>query len=203
MRKSATLNVNNVQDIKCRNDIVIVSPIKEEEIGGLIIPQNAQEQGQKGTVMNVGPGTEDVRMQVKLEDRILYVRYAGSEVSIEGEKYIIMRQEDILGVYTGETPIDIKPLDNRILIEWEFGRDEYIGTTILRSEGASKERYYTGVVMAIGPDAKEIEVGQRIFFNQFCGPERIDYNGKRYAMIYDDHAYCVLPLRKDITVLSH
>lgn len=205
IKKSRELTtVNNVNDIVCRNDVVIVKPIREEETNGILIPASMQEVGQKGIVCRVGPGIDDNKVEVEEGDKILYVKFAGSEISIEGEKFIVMKQEDILGYYNGDREIDIVPLENRVLLEWEFGRDEYIGTKILRSEGASKERYYTGNVIAVGPLVNEdIQPEKRVFFNQFCGPERIDFEGKRYAFIYDFDAYCILPLRKDITVLSH
>lgn len=204
VRKSYTVEgVDAVSDIKCRDEVVIVQPIEEKERGGIIIPSQAAEKGQQGIVRRVGPGTKDIEMQVIAGDRVLHVKWAGSEVKVDGEKFLIMKQEDILGVYNGEREIDLAPIESRILIEWEQGREEYIGTKILRAEGSAKDRYYTGVVMAVGPEVEEVKVGERIFFNQFCGPERIDFDGKRYAMIYERDAYCVLPLRKDIVVLSH
>lgn len=204
VRKTYNMELaKNVQDIQCRDEVLIVRPILDEEIGGIIIPVSAQEKGQKGWVCKVGPGSKDVNMEVVEGDKVYHVKWAGSEVSIEGEKFLIMKQEDILGRYFGDRPIDITPLEDRIFIEWEFGQEEFKGTNILRPEGSSKERYYTGVVQSIGPKVEEIKVGERIFFNQFCGPERIEFENKRYAMIYEKDAYCVVPLRKNLMVLSH
>ena len=86
-------------------DRVIVKPIeKSEEIrGGLIIPDTAKEKPQEGEIIAAGKGKigEDgklIPMDVKAGDKILYGKYSGTEVKIEGQEYLIMHQEDILGI---------------------------------------------------------------------------------------------------------
>ena len=82
------------------HDRVIVKPAPAEEktAGGIIIPDNAKEKPQRGTVIAAGPGKKDEPMTVKNGDTILYGKYAGTEVSFEGEDYLIMRESDILAV---------------------------------------------------------------------------------------------------------
>jgi len=82
------------------HDRVIVKPAAAEEktAGGIIIPDTAKEKPQRGTVMAAGPGKKDEPMTVKTGDNILYGKYAGTEVSLEGEDYLIMRESDILAV---------------------------------------------------------------------------------------------------------
>jgi chaperonin GroES len=82
------------------HDRVIVKPAPAEEktAGGIIIPDNAKEKPQRGTVVAAGPGKKDEPMTVKSGDTILYGKYAGTEVSHEGEDYLIMRESDILAV---------------------------------------------------------------------------------------------------------
>jgi chaperonin GroES len=82
------------------HDRVIVKPAAAEEktAGGIIIPDTAKEKPQRGTVMAAGPGKKDEPMTVKTGDTILYGKYAGTEVSFEGEDYLIMRESDILAV---------------------------------------------------------------------------------------------------------
>ncbi len=82
------------------HDRVIVKPAAAEEktAGGIIIPDTAKEKPQRGTVMAAGPGKKDEPMTVKTGDTILYGKYAGTEVSLEGEDYLIMRESDILAV---------------------------------------------------------------------------------------------------------
>lgn len=87
-------------NIKPLADRVLISPTPAEEVtaAGIIIPDSAKEKPLKGTVIAVGPGTKDETMTVKAGDEVLFGKYAGTEVELEGTKYLIMRQSDILGV---------------------------------------------------------------------------------------------------------
>ncbi len=82
------------------DDRVVVKPAAAEEktASGIIIPDSAKEKPQKGEVVAVGPGTKEVEMQVKVGDTVLYGKYAGTELSIAGEDYMIMRQSDLLAI---------------------------------------------------------------------------------------------------------
>jgi len=91
--------------IRPLQDRVIVKRIQEEDKtkGGIIIPDTAKEKPQEGKVVAVGKGkaNEDgkvVPLDVKVNDRILFGKYSGSEITIDGEEHLIMREEDILGV---------------------------------------------------------------------------------------------------------
>ena len=81
-------------------DRVVIKPAPAEEktVGGIIIPDTAKEKPLKGTVLAVGNGTKDEEMTLKAGDRVLYGKYAGTEVELDGEKYMIMRQSDVLAV---------------------------------------------------------------------------------------------------------
>ncbi len=86
--------------IKPLADRVVVEP-KEAETktaSGLYIPDTAKEKPQQGTVIAVGPGTKDIAMEVKVGDVVLYGKYAGTEVTYDEKKYLIMKQSDILAI---------------------------------------------------------------------------------------------------------
>ncbi len=87
-------------NVKPLADRVIISPIAAEEVtvSGIIIPDSAKEKPLKGTVLAVGPGTKDEAMELKVNDIVLYGKYAGTEVEIEGEKVLIMRQNEVLAI---------------------------------------------------------------------------------------------------------
>ena len=74
------------------------APAEEKTIGGIIIPDTAKEKPLKGEVVAVGNGTKDEEMLVKVGDTILYGKYAGTELELDGNKYLIMRQSDILAI---------------------------------------------------------------------------------------------------------
>ncbi len=86
-------------NIKPLADRVLVLPAAaEEKVGGIIIPDTAKEKPLQGVVVAVGNGTKDEEMILKEGDTVLYGKYAGTELELEGEKYLIMRQNDVLAV---------------------------------------------------------------------------------------------------------
>ncbi|MEO0270761.1 MAG: co-chaperone GroES [candidate division WOR-3 bacterium] len=97
---------SNKFPIKPLSDRVVIKRIEEEEEkspGGIIIPDTAKEKPQKGEVMAVGPGRLDdngnrLPMEVKVGDKVLFSKYAGTEVKIQGDEYLIMREDDILAI---------------------------------------------------------------------------------------------------------
>ena len=81
------------------HDRVLIKVLDSEEktSGGIIIPDTAKEKPQKGTVVATGPGTKDDAITVQVGDTVLYGKYAGTELKLDGGDYIIMRESDILG----------------------------------------------------------------------------------------------------------
>ena len=94
--------------IKPLNDRILVLRVEEEEktSGGIIIPDTAKEKPLEGKVVAVGPGKTDdkgklIPMAVKKDDKVLFGKYAGSEIKLNGVEHLIMREDDILGVIEG------------------------------------------------------------------------------------------------------
>jgi chaperonin GroES len=87
-------------NVKPLADRVLIEPASAETktVGGIIIPDTAKEKPLKGTVVAVGNGTKDEDMVLKEGDVVLYGKYAGTELEIEGKKYLIMRQSDVVAV---------------------------------------------------------------------------------------------------------
>ena len=92
-------------NVKPLSDRIIIRPLEAEEktAGGIIIPDNAKEKPQKGEVVAVGEGKiadngQKIAMSLKKGDKVLYGKYSGTEVSIEGDEYLIMRESDVLAV---------------------------------------------------------------------------------------------------------
>jgi len=91
--------------VKPLHDQIIVKRMEEEQKtkGGIIIPDTAKEKPVEGIVVAVGPGRakkdgSKIPMEVKVKDRVLFARYAGTEVKIEGEEHLMMKEEDVLAV---------------------------------------------------------------------------------------------------------
>jgi chaperonin GroES len=87
-------------NVKPLADRVLVEPAAAEQktAGGIIIPDTAKEKPQKGTVVAIGNGKKDEPLTVKVGDQVLYGKYSGTELNIEGKDYLIMRESDILAV---------------------------------------------------------------------------------------------------------
>ena len=92
-------------NVKPLADRILVKPLEAEEKtkGGIIIPDNAKEKPQKGEVVAVGPGKisdngQKIAMELKKGDKVLYGKYSGTEVTIDGQEYLIVKESDVLAV---------------------------------------------------------------------------------------------------------
>ena len=92
-------------NVKPLGDRVLVHPLESDEVkkGGIIIPDTAKEKPQEGKIIAVGAGKRDdngkvIPLDVKKGDRVLFSKYGGTEIKIDGKDYLIMREDDILGV---------------------------------------------------------------------------------------------------------
>ena len=88
------MNINPLAD----RVLILPAPAEEKTIGGIIIPDTAKEKPLKGEVIAAGNGTKDEEMVLKAGDHVLYGKYAGTEIELDGTKYLIMRQSDVLAV---------------------------------------------------------------------------------------------------------
>lgn len=91
--------------LKPLGDRLVVKPLEGEEVtpGGIVLPETAKEKPQKGEVLAVGPGARDeegkrIKMDVSVNDKVLFAKYAGTEIKIDGEKLLILRESDILAI---------------------------------------------------------------------------------------------------------
>ncbi|RME89358.1 MAG: co-chaperone GroES [Anaerolineae bacterium] len=88
---------------------LVVEPIEQEEVtpGGIVLPETAKEKPQQGKVLAVGPGErnekgERIPMDVKVGDKIIYAKYSGTEVKLDGQKLLILRESDVLAIVEGK-----------------------------------------------------------------------------------------------------
>lgn len=92
--------MSDLKKIKPLADRVLIEPTEAEAktSGGIFIPDSAQEKPQKGKVIAIGPGTKDVKMEVKVGDLVLYGKYSGTEINVDNKDYLIMGQSDIIAI---------------------------------------------------------------------------------------------------------
>jgi chaperonin GroES len=91
--------------IKPLGDRLLVKPLEEEEVtaSGIVLPETAKEKPQKGEVLAIGPGSRDdegkhIAMEVSVKDTVLFAKYAGTEIKVEADKLLILRESDILAI---------------------------------------------------------------------------------------------------------
>ncbi|MBP3764675.1 MAG: co-chaperone GroES [Bacteroidaceae bacterium] len=87
----------NIQPLADRV-LITPAPAEEKTVGGIIIPDTAKEKPLQGTVVAVGEGKKDEPMILKAGDTVLYGKYAGTEIEYDGEKYLVMRQSDVVAI---------------------------------------------------------------------------------------------------------
>jgi chaperonin GroES len=94
--------------LKPLGDRVVVEPVEQEEVtaGGIVLPETAKEKPQQGKVLAAGPGARDdagkrIEMDVKVGDKVLYAKYAGTEFKVDGKKLLILRESDLLAIVEG------------------------------------------------------------------------------------------------------
>jgi len=92
-------------NLKPLGDRLIVKPLEQEEVtsGGIVLPETAKEKPQKGEVVAAGPGARDedgerIPMDVSVGDNVLFAKYAGTEIKLDGDKHLILRESDILAI---------------------------------------------------------------------------------------------------------
>ena len=91
-------------NLKPLADRLVVEPLEQEEVtpSGIVLPESAKEKPQQGTIIAAGPGrTEDgkqIAMEVKVGDRVLYAKYSGTEIKVDGKKLLILRESDVLAI---------------------------------------------------------------------------------------------------------
>jgi chaperonin GroES len=88
---------------------VVVEPLEQEEItaGGIVLPETAKEKPQQGMVLSVGPGDRDdegkrIAMDVKVGDKVLFAKYSGTEMKLDGKKLLVLRESDLLAIVVGK-----------------------------------------------------------------------------------------------------
>ena len=92
-------------NLKPLGNRLVVEPIEEEEMtaGGIVLPETAKEKPQKGKVISAGPGDRNekgdrIQMDVKAGDTVLFAKYAGTEIKVDGKKFLILRESDVLAI---------------------------------------------------------------------------------------------------------
>jgi chaperonin GroES len=103
------MEANMALTLKPLGNRVVVEPLEQEEItaGGIVLPETAKEKPQQGMVKSVGPGDRDeegkrIPMDVKVGDKVLFAKYSGTEMKLDGKKLLVLRESDLLAIVVGK-----------------------------------------------------------------------------------------------------
>ena len=171
------------------HDRVVVKRVAEEEKtkGGIIIPDTAKEKPKEGEVIAVGPGARDengklVPLDVKAGDRILFGKWSGTEVKIDGEELLIMKESDIMGILEVPPPRSARPPDRASQIQIDIQEGKTHGCQRRQVRGDARERMLRGV--DILADAVKVTLGPKgrnVVLDKSFGAPRITKDGVTVA----------------------
>lgn len=167
---------------------VKVDKTEEKTVGGILLPTSAGTKPTKGKVMAVGPGAkkgdETTPVAVRVGDMVSYSQFAGTEVTIDGEAHILLKEEDCIGTMGGDDVSTLKPLSDRVLIKCNKTEEETTGGLLLTGKG---EKPLTGDVVAMGPgkgeDSMDMSVGSAVLYSKYSGTEFESSDGDEYIVV--------------------
>ncbi|MCL7023291.1 hypothetical protein MKW94_028720 [Papaver nudicaule] len=194
--KAATVVAPKYTALKPLGDRVLVK-IKTAEAksaGGILLPSTAQTKPQGGEVVAVGEGKTvgktQVDVSVKTGAKIVYSKYAGTEVEFNGESHLILKEDDIVGILETEDVKDLKPMSDRVLIKVAEAEKETAGGLLLTE--ASKEKPSIGTVVAVGPGPLDEEgkrkpltvaPGNSVLYSKYAGSDFKGADGSDYIAL--------------------
>lgn len=185
---AATAVPTQFKTVKPVGDRVLVKVDKEEakSIGGVLLPAVARNKPTAGAVIALGEAST-----VKLSDKVIYSKYAGTELELAGEAHVLLKEEDVIGVLPSTDKVaELKPLSDRVLIKGAKAEDKTAGGVLLATESAEKPTF--GTVIAVGPgkqdeDSKElvapnVAVGATVMYSKYSGSE-FEEDGEQYIVV--------------------
>ena len=193
-------HVRTVDRIKMIGDWIFVKPDHEDQlVGGILIPDTAKPPSQKGTIEAIDPKSE----RFHKGQRVLFRRRSAlGFIEIENVKYVKLKTGLIIGTFKEDKISSVRATHRNVLLDWEQAPKEFVGTGLLRPE-SHRQAYYTGMVLSVGWDVEKVKVGDRVFFDQFCGVERFDEDMQRFGFVTEEDIYCSgVPTRVETGVLS-
>jgi chaperonin GroES len=171
----------------------VLVKVDEEEtrtVGGVLLPSAAQSKPTAGAVVAKGDAET-----VALGDRVVYSKYAGTEVEVAGKGHVLLKEEDVIGVLPGgsDDVSGLRPLGDRVLIKQAAAEDKTSGGVLLTAEAAEKPTF--GTVVAVGPGRKaegegadaapaapSVSVGATVMYSKYAGTE-FDEEDAKYIVV--------------------
>lgn len=183
--------------------LVKVETAEEKTSGGILLPSAAQAKPQTGVIVAVGDGRKagDKKVPVSIETgaRIVYSKYAGTEVEFNGESHLLLKEDDAIGLLATDKIEDMKPLNDRVLLK-VLEADNKTSGGVLLTESA-KEKPVIGTVVAVGPGsvgedgerkALEIAADNTVLYSKFAGNDFKGSDGTQFVLLRANDIMAVL-----------
>eukprot|EP00897_Mesotaenium_endlicherianum_P010252 jgi/Mesen1/9255/ME000006S09252 len=174
--------------------LVKIVTVEEKSQGGILLPTTAQAKPQGGKVIAVGSGRsmgeKKVPVAIESGSNIVYSKYAGTEVELNGESHLLMKEDDVIGILDSDDIKDLKPLNDRVLIKVTAAENKTAGGVLLTE--SAKEKPVFGTVAAVGPGALgedgsrkglEITPGSTVLYSKFAGSEFKSKDGELFVVL--------------------
>ncbi|CAI5514528.1 unnamed protein product [Closterium sp. Naga37s-1] len=183
--------------------LVRLEQAEERTAGGLLLPSSSQSKPQGGKVVAVGDGRTigDKTVPVGLEAgaRVVYSKYAGTEVDYEGAPHVLLREDDVVGTLDSDDVGQLKPLADRVLIKVQEAEQVTAGGVLLTE--SAKEKPVIGTVVAVGPGAVkedgsrrgvEVPVGSTVLYSKYAASEFKAKDGSPHVVLREADVMAVL-----------
>jgi len=169
--------------------IVLVKAVEPESrtVGGILLPVAAQKKSNQGEIVTAG-----AVKAVKAGDKVIYSKYAGTEIEVQGAGHVLLKEDDVIGLLSGSDVSKLQPLQDRVLIEVMEAEEKTAGGLLL-TEG-SREKPNVGKVVAVGPGREDDEgnsvkptvtVGSSVLYQKYSGTELTGLDDKEYIVVRD------------------
>uniref|UniRef100_A0A7N1A8H7 20 kDa chaperonin, chloroplastic n=1 Tax=Kalanchoe fedtschenkoi TaxID=63787 RepID=A0A7N1A8H7_KALFE len=194
--KAATVVAPKYTTLKPLGDRVLVkiNTAEEKTTGGILLPTTAQTKPQGGEVVAVGEGRTIGKNKVEISvgngAKVVYSKYAGTEVEFNGSSHLILKEDDIVGILETDDIKDLKPLNDRVLIKVAEAEEKTAGGLLLTE--SSKEKPSIGTVIAVGPGPLDeegnrkplsITPGNTVLYSKYAGNEFKGADGSKTILL--------------------
>ncbi|XP_062220487.1 20 kDa chaperonin, chloroplastic-like [Phragmites australis] len=174
--------------------LVKIKSSEEKTTGGILLPSTAQSKPQGGEVVAVGEGRtigdRKVDVSIQVGAQVVYSKYAGTEVELNDSNYLILKEDDIIGILETDDVKDMKPLNDRVLIMVAEAEDKTPGGLLLTE--TTKEKPSIGTVVAVGPGPLDeegkrsplsVSAGSNVLYSKYAGSEFKGADGTNYIVL--------------------
>uniref|UniRef100_A0A0D6R714 20 kDa chaperonin, chloroplastic n=1 Tax=Araucaria cunninghamii TaxID=56994 RepID=A0A0D6R714_ARACU len=203
--KAATAVAPKFTTLKPLGDRVLVKiqAVEEKTEGGILLPSTAITKPQSGEVVAVGEGKTIGKAQVgptvELGAKVIYSKYAGTDIEFNGVDHLLLKEDDIVGLLETDDMKDLKPLNDRVLIKVQEAETKTAGGVLLSE--SSKEKPSVGTVIAVGPgsydgEGNRIELGlspgNTVLYSKYAGNDFKGKDGSQYIALRASDVIAVL-----------